>query len=298
MLNPYFTQGRRSEQLLYEDLIIESLKVFGQDVYYLPRTVVNKDTILGDDIPSTYGSAYCLEMYLENTDGFDGDGDLFTKFGVEIRDQANFVCSRRRFKHQIGSNQTNGSDSYYRPKEGDLIYLALSGSLFQINYVEDESPFYQLKNLPVFRMTCQLFEYNDEDLDTNIAAIDNLEKKFSYQYALTLDSSGNVGALNKPFEVGEQVVQTLSTGVEVNGEVQSFSDSDNILYLAHVGANDGLYHSFTTSINVVGLTSTAYSLVTAVNEVTNNVASQNAEFDDFESGFIDFSEGNPFGDAE
>jgi len=298
MLNPYFSQGRKSEQNLYEDIVIESLKVYGQDVYYLPRTIVNQDSIFKDDIPSTYSSAYKLEMYIENTDGFDGDGDLFTKFGVEIRDQATFVCARRRFDTQIGRRQEAVTGTkYYRPKEGDLLYLPLSQSLFQINYVEDETPFYQLRNLPVFRMTCQLFEYNDEDLDTNIGVIDDLEKKFSYQYALTLDSNGDVGANTTQFIVGEQVTQTLSDGTGLSGEVQKFTDSDNILYLAHVGATDGLYHTFSTTLPVIGQTSTAIATPSAVSEVQNQMLSTQAdEFDAFEDGFIDFSEGNPFGD--
>jgi hypothetical protein len=301
MLNPYFTQGRRSEQDLYEDIVIESLKVYGQNVYYLPRTIVNQDSIFKDDIPSTYGSAYRLEMYIENVEGFDGDGDLFSKFGVEIRDQATFVCARRRFATQIGNRQEYSSGTqYYRPKEGDLIYLPLSGSIFQISKVEDESPFYQLQNLPVFRMQCDLFEYNDEDLDTNIEAIDALESKFAYKYILTLDSDGNVGASALPFQKGETVIQTLSDGTQISGEVsESFTDSDLKLHLIHVGADDGKFHLPTTGLNVVGVTSTAVASVTAVSEEQQIMPSTQAdEFDAFEDGFIDFSEGNPFGDPE
>ena len=114
MINPYFSQGRRSEQKLYEDIVVESLKIFGQDVYYLPRTQVNYDTIFQEDVPSQYGSNYRLEMYIENTDGFEGDGDLFTKFGVEIRDAATFVMSRRSWNHRIKPFIDNeGATQYY-----------------------------------------------------------------------------------------------------------------------------------------------------------------------------------------
>ena len=99
--NLYFSDKVRSEQNLYEDIVIESLKMYGQDVYYIPRDIVNEDKIFGDDVPSRFNSAYKVEMYIENTDGFDGDGDLFTKFGVEIRDQATFVLARKRWTQTV-----------------------------------------------------------------------------------------------------------------------------------------------------------------------------------------------------
>ena len=95
--NHYFSQVVKGEQRLYEDIIIESLKIYGQDVYYLPRDIINEDTILGEDVQSRYNSSHKVEMYIENTDGFDGEGDLFTKFGVEIRDEATFIVSRTRW---------------------------------------------------------------------------------------------------------------------------------------------------------------------------------------------------------
>ena len=119
MLNPYFSQSVRSEQNLYENIIIESLKIYGQDVYYLPRTIVNENTIFGDDVPSSFNSSYKIEMYVENTEGFDGEGDLFTRFGVEIRDEATFVVARKRWNSAVSKydNEITGE----RPREGDLI---------------------------------------------------------------------------------------------------------------------------------------------------------------------------------
>ena len=116
--NLYFSQKVSSEQNLYEDITIESLKMFGQDVYYLPRDIVNEDRIFGDDVPSRFNSSYKIEMYIENTDGFDGEGDLFTKFGVEIRDQATFVVARRRWTSTI--NRFDNDINSERPREGDL----------------------------------------------------------------------------------------------------------------------------------------------------------------------------------
>jgi len=187
--NPYFSQGRKSEQNLYEDLIIESLKMYGQDVYYLPRELVNKDVIFSDDNVSRFEQAYKIEMYVENIEGFDGEGDLFTKFGVEIRDAATFIVARKRWNSTIKKFEETEDNPYYRPKEGDVIFLPLSNSMFQIEKVEDESPFYQLQNLPTFRMRCELFEYNDEDFDTGVVAVDKVEDNYAYQYVLTLEKA-------------------------------------------------------------------------------------------------------------
>lgn len=295
--NLYFSQKVNSEQNLYEDIVIESLKMFGQDVYYLPRDIVNEDRIFGDDVPSRFNSSYKVEMYIENTDGFDGEGDLFTKFGVEIRDQATFVVARRRWINTISSldNEINSN----RPREGDLIYIPMSNSMFQIMAVEHEQPFYQLSNLSTYKLRCELFEYNDEDFDTNVAAIDGIETSYAYEYLLTLDSAGG------GFTVGEAVNQTLSSGVIMSGEVAAFSDSDNVLKLIHIGANDGKYHEFvtnrfvvgTTDLNVGGAKATAkVTLVGEDNQISQN--EQNADFSTFGASFLDFSENNPFGDPE
>ena len=167
--NVYFNDKVRSEQNLYEDIVIESLKIYGQEVYYLPRDIVQEDRIFGDDIPSRFNSSHKIEMYIENIEGFDGEGDLFTRFGVEIRDEATFVVSRRRWTQAVA--RMDGGVTSVRPLEGDLIYLPLSNKLFQIMHVEHEQPFYQLSNLPIFKLRAQLFEYNDEDLDTGIDEI-------------------------------------------------------------------------------------------------------------------------------
>ena len=183
--NIYFSDKVRSEQHLYENIIIESLKMFGQDVYYLPRTIVNENKVLGEDVASQFSNSYKIEMYIENTEGFEGEGDLFTKFGVEIRDEATFIVARKRWNTTVGrvDNQIEGE----RPREGDLIFLPLSNSLFEVMHVEHEQPFYQLSNLPTFKMRCQLFEYSDEDLDTGIDQIDDIEKEYAYKYVLTID---------------------------------------------------------------------------------------------------------------
>jgi|TARA_B100000085_G_scaffold257329_1_gene258540 hypothetical protein len=184
MRNIYFSAGARSEQNLYEDLIIESIKIYGQDLYYMPRDLVNVDAVFREDPVSSFNSNYLLEMYVDNVDGFDGEGDLFTKFGVEIRDQVTFTLSKRRWEQTVMryDNEITGT----RPFEGDLIFTPFSKKLFQIMHVEHEQPFYQLNNLPVFKLQCELFEYNDEDIDVSNDDISQLERDASFRYDLTL----------------------------------------------------------------------------------------------------------------
>ena len=291
--NPYITKAYRPEQNLLEDLTIESLKMYGQDLYYLPRTIVNEDKILGDDVPSLFSSSYKVEMYIENTEGFDGEGDLFAKFGVEIRDQATFVLARRRWQNTVASrnNEINGS----RPREGDLIYLPLSNSLFQIMQVEHESPFYQLNNLYTYKLRCELFEYNDEDLDTGVDAIDDIEADYAYEYKLSVDSS------TVDYIVGENVTQTFTSAsgdpVILRGEVTQWADSDSILHVVHSGADDGKFHEWTTNIAIVGTESGATGTVSTV--IENNQLHENEQnnvFNTISDTFLDFSESNPFGD--
>lgn len=290
--NPYFKHDVKSEQDLYEDLVIESLKMYGQDVYYLPRDTIDRNTIFSDEVLARFERAYKVEMYIENTEGFDGEGDLFTKFGVEIRDAANFILARRRWKTEIGRYESTEDFDMYRPREGDLIHLPLSNSTFEITKVEDEVPFYQLNNLPTFRLTCELFEYAEQDFDTGIDKIDNIEKAFSYQYKLLMGDSAD------GYIVGETVSQTLGSGAIITGEVQGWFDSSNELFLAHVGADDGKYHEFITTAQVIGDQSGAASTPSLIEEeMRTHPQAQNDDFD-LDPTFFDFSESNPFGDPE
>ncbi len=290
--NLYFSQKVKSEQSLYEDIVIESLKMYGQDVYYLPRDVVNKDPIFADDIPSRFNSAYKIEMYIDNPEGFDGEGDIFTKFGVELRDQATFVVARRRWDQTVKrhDNEITG----VRPREGDLIYLTLSNTLFEIMHVEHEQPFYQLSNLPTYKLRCEKFEYNDEDFDTNVEVVDTIEKT-GYLVKLSLQDSSAKG-----FIIGNAASQTLASGVIVSGDIVDYNDSDNVISISHMGSDDSDFHEFVTSRVITSADSDGNivrRMVTAVNEQLNAPGAQNEDFSD-NTNFIDFSESNPFGTVE
>lgn len=174
-VNHYFQSGRyigrNSEQNLYEDLIIESMKIYGLEVYYVPRKSFNQDNILTEDPLNTYEHAYPIEMYMENVGGFEGDGELLTKFGLEIRDNANFIVSRRRWNQVVGSKGQSVLEA--RPAEGDVIYFPLTKSFFEIRKVDGQTPFYQLGKLYVYKMSCELMQFSNERFNTGIYEIDN-----------------------------------------------------------------------------------------------------------------------------
>jgi len=191
-VNHYFQGGHgignQAEKTLYEDLIIESLKIYGHDIYYLPRTLVNRDLILGEDTSSKFDDSYLIEMYFETTEGFAGQRELINKFGLEIREDTTFVISKRSWRTQVGNPATTIVND--RPNEGDVLYFPLMNSFFEIQFVEDQEPLFQLGSLPVYKLRVTRWEYSSEQLNTGIAEIDSVETKFSLdtlQYKFTLE---------------------------------------------------------------------------------------------------------------
>lgn len=173
--NFFFNNFQASqEQLLLENLIIESIKIYGQDMYYIPRKLNKYDDVYGADDQSSYENAYPIEMYIKSVDGFTGDGEFMSKFGIEIRNQVIFSIAQRVFNEEVGEFTTQ-----VRPNEGDLIYFPLNRKCFQIKYVNKFEMFYQLGALQTWEVTCELFEYSGELLNTGIPEIDILQKKYS-----------------------------------------------------------------------------------------------------------------------
>lgn len=189
------TSGTTNEQRLLEDLVIESLKIYGHDVYYMPRTLVNRDTIFDEDTISQFTQAYPLEMYLENVEGYEGDGDLFSRFGLETRDSATFVLARRRWDETVETTGGEFINAGSRPVEGDLLFFPKTNSLFEIKYVEFQNPFYQLGKIYTFKLQCELFEYSAEEIETGFAEIDQLQDENSVDqllFQLQLEDGGNL----------------------------------------------------------------------------------------------------------
>lgn len=302
--NVYFSQGETSEKRLYDDIIIESLKIYGHDAYYIPRTIVNTNAIFDEDALSKFGDAYMIEAYVENVDGFAGDGDLLTKFGVEIRDQLNLIISTRRWEDLIGRFETDvNSYATSRPKEGDLIYLPLVKGLFEISFVEDETPFYQLQNLSTFKLTLELFEYNNQAIDTGVDEIDKFETEFATRTRLTLGSGSGTYNIGEDVTqgLGDKSPQTVITA-EVSGDGTGYVDVSSITTSFDSPERSTTQFGVTAGNigNLIGVDSGASYPITAIDGFTtiddNDSDAQNVDFETVGNNFIDFTESNPFGE--
>jgi len=301
--NVFFSQEVKSEQNLYEDLIIESLKIYGQDVYYLPREIIARDNILGEDKASKFDDAYMIEAYLEDVEGFGGSGDVFQKFGIEIRDECNFVVAKRIWDQTIGS-----IEGMKKPNEGDILYLPLSNSYFEITYVDTKKPFFQLSNLPTYTFSCALYEFNDEEIDTGVAEIDDAVKNWGYAQTFKITDASVTGT----FEVGEKITQTISTGVTVHGILQDIDASFtgySIFTLSNFGTSGTTnVKDFNTTAAITGAssgaTATSIDTIYGINDsspndsyvLPNDSQADNVDFEIEGDSFLDFSETNPFGE--
>ena len=194
--------GSAQEQTFMENLIVESIELYGQDIYYLPRTYVNRDTIFQEVESSSFTQALAVRAYVNNVEGWEGQGELLSKFGVRIEDKTTFIFSRKKFEEKVDDNAVLNVEG--RPNEGDLIWFPTTKHLFEIKFVEAERPFYQLGKGYVWECQCELFEYSDEELDTGVAEIDAVETAFANAIKLVMDAGGT-GA----FTVGEEIVGDL-----------------------------------------------------------------------------------------
>lgn len=178
--NFYFNNFNSSqEQLLIEDLVLESIKIYGHDMFYCPRTLVAKDDILGEDPLSEYNSAYEIDLYIKSYDSYEGDGTFLSKFNLEIRDQVTLTVSVRNFMNEIGSIAT-----LERPREGDLIYIPMLDRILAIKYVSKNAVWYQMGAIQMYDLVCEMFEYSSERLRTGIDAIDSIEKDRSLDMSI------------------------------------------------------------------------------------------------------------------
>lgn len=192
MLNPFFLQGSKGEQNLVQDLINEQLKIYGVEVYYMPRKFLTTNTIIEEVIQSQFSNAFPIEAYVSSFDGYGGQGTLLSKFGIQDIDDLTLVISKERFETYITPMSKNIANFELpdRPKEGDLIYFPLGDRIFEIKYVEHESPFYQLQKNYVYELRCELFRYGDEIVNTSIDEIDDNFENQSYTQTFTMVGSG------------------------------------------------------------------------------------------------------------
>ena len=307
-------QASSAEQSLYANLIAEAIQIHGHDVYYLDRTLVAEDTVLGEDSLSKFNTQSLIEMYMENSDGgYAGEQEVITQFGLENLSEATFVVSKVRFQEKTkqiqiedgtdstssgsillesGSiatsklegetfyilNETDATDAD-RPLEGDAIYHPLLKKLFEINFVDHDDPFHQLDTNPVYKMRCRLFDYGSEELETSITDIDAIEDSLSIassNYQITLEKSTITG-------------ESLTVDRSYTADITNVTVDTTI-----VGAGDDPA-SFGESLvleNGGYIISEEYVIGDGVTDKT----AQNELFDDLDDTILDFSESNPFGD--
>ena len=205
MLNPFFLQGSKGEQGLVQDLVNEQLRTYGLDCHYIPRKLMTSRTIMREVTESRFDQAFPIEAYLMNVDGYAGQGDILTKFGVRVTDEATFVISKERFEEAVAPFLEQQEDDYElsnRPKEGDLIFFPLGKRMFEIKFVEHERPFYQLQKNYVYQLQCELFEYEDEVIDTNVNAIDEVVQTEGYIARLVVSGIGSTATANTTLNFG------------------------------------------------------------------------------------------------
>ena len=192
-LNPFFLQGSPNEQRLVQELINEQLRIYGVEVIYIPRKFVRRETILREVSSSKFDDNFALEAYISNYEGYSGQGDILTKFGMSLKDDLSLIISKERYEDFIAPFLDGDDEEIVlssRPREGDLIYFPLGQRLFEVKFVEHEQPFYQLGKLYVYELKCELFEYEDEVIDTSIEEIDTQIEDEGYITTLTLIGLG------------------------------------------------------------------------------------------------------------
>jgi len=311
-----------TEQNLYADLVAEAIQIHGHDVYYLDRTLVAEDTVLGEDSLSKFNTQSLIEMYMEDSGGgFAGEKELMSQFGLQNLSEATFVVSKTRFQEktkqiqiEAGTDSTSsgsillesgtidstskleGSNFYIvnetdatdadRPQEGDAIYHPTLKKLFEINFVDHGEPFYQLDSNPVYKMRCRLFDYGSEALDTGITEIDAIESSLSVassDYQLTLEQSTGT-TINQ----GIRIVYDTS---EDSGLLLDETDSDNI-----IGEDETTLGGESILLETGGdefLIQEDY----IIGDMSTDKTAQNELFETLDDTVLDFSESNPFGDA-
>ena len=278
-----FSATKTSEQLLFEDLLVESIKITGHDIYYLPREAwEDTDLLFGENLSSRFERAYQMEMYISNVDGFEGDNDFFSKFGLEKREGSNFILSKRTFDRYVPSNIT------IRPREGDLLYVPVMKRIFEITFIEENLMFFSVgKRLPyIYELRCELFRYNNEKIETGVSEVDQIDSEVSYNIELVMGGTGH-------YNIGELVYQgTNILTANTTAKVSNWDGNSRKLYLIDIKG------TFNTTSNVIGFDSNTRAIPVSTDTMGDHVyydLFNNKQIDNEANNIIDFSEINVFG---
>ena len=281
-LNTYFSQGTTGEQDLTQSLVNEQIAMFGKNVYYIPRTLVKSDTVFGEDTMSKFDDAFEIEAFIEDNSGFRGDGDMFTKFGVQIADQATFVISRTRFTEAVDDNAVLIVEG--RPNEGDLVYFPMANKIFEIQFVEYEVPFFTLGKQYTWGLRCELFQYSDEDIDTGITEVDAIEVNYANAISVNVAEGGS----------GDFVAEEIVTGgnSNVTATVKSWNSATRQLVVYNRSGIFSIPETLTGNTSSAAWTSATYNTINNQNDNSEVNWAVETQAD----AIVDFTETNPFGE--
>ena len=266
---------------------IEAIKIYGHDFVYIPRTLVKEDELFGEDVLSTFDNGVEIEMYVQNVDGFEGDGDFVSKFGLEVRDSMKLVVSKKRFEEEI----TPVESSITYPREGDLIFFPMTKGLFEIKFVEHENPFYQLNKLYTYSLSCELFQYGQEDLNTGWTDVDKVETD-RYDSVIQLTMSGGITGT---FVVGEYVYDGASYATSTNTATIVKWDG-SVMQIAGQSGSMGL-------TGITGTDSSAFAVVGSTGAPTTTIIVPPTNFTDNRDiqveadDVFDFTDKDPFSEG-
>lgn len=294
-LNPYIRVNNKTyipEQNLVEELTVEAIKIYGHEMYYIPRDMVTRDDLFGESRYSRFTAFKMIEMYMDTTTAFEG-GDMFTKFGFEIRDSVKFTVSKKRFKRETGMA---------RPLEGDLLYLPISKGLFEVKFVEHENPFYQVGKLFSYQLTCELFQYSEEDFDTGIPELDAVNDEAGYKINLDLGGIYGGGSFAKgdlvyQYEDGSPTGGTASASARaVVHSYDAYADPNRISLSDVVGTWYEALDQGATAYIAKG-DNTAYAPITSRDDTMGILdEAKNDQIQSEADTVFNFDETNPFGD--
>lgn len=293
-VNKYFNnfpsqQRMTGESLLMESVIDESIQIMGHNIYYIPReSIDNADLIFGESTKVRFEHAYLIEAYIANVEGFEGDNDFFSKFGLEIRDTTNLVVSRRGFSRVVPTSLRR------RPQEGDILWVPLMHRMFEIKFIEEELAFFSLgkRNPYIYEMRCEQFRYSQEDFDTGVDEIDEIEEDIAFTERFTMVPVNYNFADYQPGEVVYQSDDGTLSGASASAEVTAWYKANNSLFVRQVAG------TFTANTIVYGDTSGAEFRFGSYNKFEDNDKydiRDNEEFYDATTLILDLSEINPFG---
>lgn len=295
--NVYFSHGTRNEQYLVEDLIIESLRMYGNEIMYIPRKLVSKDDILGEDRLSEFKAAFPIEMYFENVDNFGGQGAFIQKFGLMMEQSATLVVARRRWDQLVGRFGITTLPN--RPCEGDLVYFPLTKGLFEIKFVSHQDPFYQLGKLYVYKLQVELFQYSSERIDTGIKQIDAFETLKTFSTNTTRNNTGGVISISVTNQgSGYTSIPRISITGDGRGAAASAVTTDGKVTSVNV-ISAGTGYKTPPTISIDPSPSGVHAQATSTIDIDIDRPDSFGDNNSFKEQASDiiFSETNPFGEV-